>query len=610
MSSNSKAFNRKTTIDILKELMIDKKKRAGLERHAGTGITGSGSRPIGTSGVQSSPDTITTEFLKKEGDQMIGPIAFSPQVVIVSAGEIDVGNATNTHRGRLIVANEASAATDDLDTILNNGVPGSRFTGQWLNIQTVAGQTLTLKHLTGNFRSGTGADIILPPQSNILLIFDGAEGRWTNLGAPSSSSGTGAAACPQICSENDLGTVSGVVDLDWSIANFHRAVIEGDTTFNIINTPGTGDWQDICLEVQQDALGAHTVNFVQGFANNFIPKVITGAGRYTSWQIYTYEEPSGTDIFQAFDKAGTNGPQVPGGGGQFQGFAGYIQTELSVDQTTNIGINNHIEFDTIVDNDTLVVTVGAGQARGIFSGFRPGHVYSCNVHISGEGTNNTLNFAAKWFDRVGNNFIGSEAEMIAASSISNRDSQPTGHAFFKSTSLADTLEVRITNSTALTSILNGSSSTEPTTFATIKDCGVTEETLNAPEPAPEFGELDIREFIYQECSTNSSLQRFAQFQQNGSFTNLSASLDPIIRNMRIKAVLINVSNKGAGVRTFNLTANGVARGNVFSIPAFFTGIIEFAPVDIGLDKSEGIGWESSGGSSGDRWAMTCVVWYL
>ena len=52
MSSNSKAFTRKTTVDVLKELMIDKKKRAGLDRHAGTGIAGSGSRPIVTQGVQ------------------------------------------------------------------------------------------------------------------------------------------------------------------------------------------------------------------------------------------------------------------------------------------------------------------------------------------------------------------------------------------------------------------------------------------------------------------------------------------------------------------------------------------------------------------------------
>jgi len=613
LSSNSKAFTRKTTIDVLKELMIDKKKRAGLDRHAGTGITGSGSRPVGTSGVQSSPDTITTEFLKKEGDQMIGPIAFSPQVEIIVAGQIDVGNATNTHRGRLIVAVE-SGTTDDLDTILNNGVPGSRFTGQWLNIQTVALQTVTLKHLTGNFRSGTGADIVLTPQTNILLIFDGAEGKWTNLGSPSDSSGGGgAAACPQICSENDLGTVNGAVILDWSIANFHRAIIDGDTIFNIINTPGTGDWQDICLEVQQDQVGGHSVSFVQGFANSFIPIAITGAGRYTSFQIYTYEEPSGTDIFQGFNKNGNNGPQVPGGGGLFQGFAGYIQTELSSDQTTSLGLLDHIEFDIVVDDsDTLGVTTGIGQARGIFRNFRPGHIYSCNVHISGEGTNNTLNFAAKWFDRVNNLFIGSEAEMIAASSVNNRDSQPTGHAFFKSTSLGDSLEVRITNNTALTSILNGSSSTEPTTFATIKDCGVTEETINAPQPAPEFGELDIREMQYSRVTTSTSAVRFdgrlaiRQDFQNVTFTGGT----PMVRNMRMKGLMIDVTTKGAGVRFFNLVVDGADVGPVFEIPASTTGFIDYGAIDVLLPKDSLVGWKTSGGSSGDDWQMTQIVWFL
>ena len=431
---------------------------------------------------------------------------------------------------------------------------------------------------------------------------------FTFLSGTSSSTGGG---CPVICIENNLGDVAGVVDLDWSLANFHRAVLTGDTTFNIINTPGNTLWQDICLEVQQDELGGHDVSFVQGFANNFIPIAIQGAGRYTSWQIYTYEEPSGTDIFQGFNKdSSSSGPTVPGGGGLFQGFAGYIQTILSADQSSNTGINDHIEFDTVVDSDTLTVTGGIGQARGIFAGFRPGHTYECEVYISGQGSSNSLNWAAKWFDRIENDFIGTEGEQIAASNISNRDSQFVGKAFFRSTSLADSLEVRITNSTDLTSILNGSTSSEPTTFATIKDCGIVESVINAPEPAPEDGELDIREFIYGQCETNSTAKRYAVFQNNLNFTSLNFIGEPLIRNMRIKNIIVNVTVKGPNDRSFNLEVDGVQRGPLFIIPGNFTGIIEATPLDIGIDKDEEVGWSSVGGTSGDTWTMQCIVWYL
>jgi hypothetical protein len=418
--------------------------------------------------------------------------------------------------------------------------------------------------------------------------------------------------CPIICTENNLGNVTGLVDVDWSIANFHRAVLIGNTTFNIISTPGSSLWQDICLEVQQDAVGGHTVDFIQGFANSFIPVVISGALRYTSFQIYTYEEPSGTDIFQGFNKNGNNGPQVPGGAGLFQGFAGYIQTILSADQTTSLGINDHIEFDTIVDNDTLVVTGGAGQARGIFSGFRPGHTYECEVYIGGEGSDATLNWSAKWFDRVANGSIGTEAQQLAVTGAANRGFQSVGKAFFRSTSLGDSLEVRITNNTVLTSILNGSTSTEPTTFATIKDCGVVESVINQPEPAPEFGELDVRDMMYSRVTTQTSASRFdSRLQNRQDFGDVAFGTgSPLVRNIRMKGLVINVTTMGVSDRQFTLVENGTDIGPLHNIPGSSSGFIDFGPIDVLLDKTKRYGWRTVNGQSGDDWNMTMIVWFL
>jgi hypothetical protein len=147
-------------------------------------------------------------------------------------------------------------------------------------------------------------------------------------------------------------------------------------------------------------------------------------------------------------------------------------------------------------------------------------------------------------------------------------------------------------------------------MVTIKDCGVTEGVINQPEPPPTGGELDIREFIYAECTTNSILQRFANFQQNGSFSNTTRVDVPIIRNMRIKALYLRVSQKGANDRSFNYEADGVQRGPLFIIPGGFTGTIEFIPLDIPFDKDELIGMTSIGGTSGDEWSLTAIVWYL
>lgn len=492
-------------------------------------------------------------------------------------------------------------------------IHGALQDGQFLILtpnSTQAGSTLRLK-TGGNISIAT--EIVLQRNEIAVLIFDETltindpTGEYMVL---SISDGGGGVACPIICKENDIGEVSGVVNVDWSIANFHRAILIGDTTFNFFNTPSATDWQDICLEVQQDIVGGHSVSFVQGMANNFIPKAISGANRYTSWQIYTYEEPAGANVFQAFDKAGTNGPNVPGGGGQFQGFAGFIQAKLAVDQTTSLGIFDHIEFQVIVDNDKITVSGGVGQLRGVFSGFQPGHVYQCEVYLAAEGATNQLNFAAKWFDRNGSLFIGTEGVLKVGGAVNDIASQQVGKAFFRATSLADSLEVQITGNANLSAITDGSVSDEPTCFAVIKDCGITEETLNQPEPPPTEGELDIREFIYLACDTESSAQRFANFQSNGRFNSLTRVDEPIIRNMRIKNIIIRVSTKGANDRSFNYEADGVQRGPLFIIPGGFTGTLEFPNLDIALGKDELIGMTSVGGTSGDRWSLSAIVWYL
>ncbi len=417
--------------------------------------------------------------------------------------------------------------------------------------------------------------------------------------------------CPAICTEHSLGNVSGTVDVDWRVAGFFRAVLTGDTILNFTNTPKTPKWQNVLVEVQQDATGGHSCGFAQVMNNGFVPNVITGANRYTCWQIYTYQEPSLTDVFQAFDKSGSQGPDVPGGGDSFQGFAGYGHFILSADQTTDIGINDHIEFDTVVDSENITVTAGTGQARGIFSGLRNGHTYELTAYLTGTGSGTTMNFAAQWYDRIAAAAIGTEGLAISVTETAHENDQHIAKAFFTAISSNSSLEVRITAATALSSITNGSTSTEGTCNATIKDCGVLESVINLPAPEEE-GELDIKEFWFSSGTPNSTANRFGRIGHTiNSNTTRTGQFDTMNKGGVIKAVIFNVINKGATDRDFQIQIDGVDVGQVFVLAGSTTGLKEFLNLNIPWETGDEIGLRTSGGnSSADDWNCTMTVWWL
>ncbi len=168
----------------------------------------------------------SSNFLPTAGGAMAGSLAFLPQIIILEDGEMDISPATGQNASRVIISAESGTA-DDLLTITGRVDPG-----QLLNLQSVATHTITIKHNAGggaawvtstayvagdivshnsflytcilahtsgatdepgvggtwetkwfkaNIRSATGADLVLNPQDNILLIFDAFDGNWTNL---------------------------------------------------------------------------------------------------------------------------------------------------------------------------------------------------------------------------------------------------------------------------------------------------------------------------------------------------------------------------------------------------------------------------------------------
>ena len=112
-------------------------------------------------------------------------------------------------------------------------------------------------------------------------------------------------ACPIICCEHDFGTINGGNNIDWSISNFHRCIVDGDTTFTMINLPAPGDYETVVLEIKQDGTGDHSMTFVDSFLNNHVPTINKAANGFTTLAFYTYDD--GTDRILGFNTI----PSIP-----------------------------------------------------------------------------------------------------------------------------------------------------------------------------------------------------------------------------------------------------------------------------------------------------------
>jgi hypothetical protein len=112
---------------------------------------------------------------------LAGNSAFSQLSVGTDTALTIASGAVTVTRTRHLVDTEASAATDDLDTI-SGGVEGDLLILQSVN----AGRVVTVKHNTGNLYLFGGQDIALSnPQQALALMWDGT--RWCQLASPQGS---------------------------------------------------------------------------------------------------------------------------------------------------------------------------------------------------------------------------------------------------------------------------------------------------------------------------------------------------------------------------------------------------------------------------------------
>ena len=118
-------------------------------------------------------------YVKKAGDVMLGPLAFDPEVLAISGGVLDISKELGRFKPRIIMSAESGSA-DDLDFI-----KGAANAGQILHLQTVAGQTITVKHDTSgngsggfNIRTPDALDFVMTDVQTLAVIFNSVTNQW------------------------------------------------------------------------------------------------------------------------------------------------------------------------------------------------------------------------------------------------------------------------------------------------------------------------------------------------------------------------------------------------------------------------------------------------
>jgi len=130
----------------------------------------------------------------------------------------------------------------------------------------------------------------------------------------------------------------------------------------------------------------------------------------------------------------------------------FLTVSLSADQTGNIAVNNHVEFDTKDEDGGIVLQTGAGQLDGIFE-LLGGRKYYLQASLRPEFSGSTGQLEVAWFDQTNSAEIGSRAKYEAQDHSGSDANQPTAAAIVTpSTNILVKLE--ILSVTALDALAN------------------------------------------------------------------------------------------------------------------------------------------------------------
>lgn len=171
------------------------------------GFQSTETKPIGTSSGASTAGI--TGFLRSAGDQMTGPIAFSPAITTIVSGEVNISLELGQAYTSFVLLNPEGGTDDTLNTILGTSFPG----------QIIVFHVTNAEITFSNADNIAGNDTVVAADDNIAFIFDSiGVGKW-RIWSGGASGGGGynliqdeGTSLPQRQTINFIG--SGVVAVD------------------------------------------------------------------------------------------------------------------------------------------------------------------------------------------------------------------------------------------------------------------------------------------------------------------------------------------------------------------------------------------------------------
>ena len=393
-----------------------------------------------------------------DGALFRGNIGFNLQTAVLDVGtetldilEDGASNPLNVISVDKILTLSAGL-TGNLTTILGSQRPGQR-----LLLYGIQGNTITIKNTAtatdNTILTPDGTDFTLADTNVALLVFDITTVKWRVL-----SGGGGGGQDPIILNEfnhGDQGPVA--LDIDWTVANFQRMVLTGGVGITHINLPVSGKWEQVILEFTQDGTGGHVVTYTQNFANGVVPLTNLSAGAKTTVVFYAYNDGV-TSIILAFETLSA-------------GNTNFIHAVKASDQPPPLTVTSHAEFDTLINNSGIIVSTGAGQLSGVFSGFRAGRTYECECFIGMRDPAIPAVLGYCWFNIASGLLIGSRGFVGTLDNPAFFVSQqPSAKAIFQPVLDTDILEVQFTSNSNPAGIsMLGSLIAQPESYVVIKD---------------------------------------------------------------------------------------------------------------------------------------------
>jgi hypothetical protein len=263
-------------------------------------------------GLNSSPTTATGNYLARQGDSMIGPLALGPPADFTI--EVDANNTISISPNLQNPQYSSNIQFEDVPTSdVLDIISGAAFDGQLLLLRTFAPPVggITISQGTigngGNIQTPDSNDFLMGDLQLVALVFDeslvinaNTGGTWRVLPGFGGTGGGDPTVLKNL-DEKDFGDQSlQLISIDWQVANFQRWRATGDNQIQFTNEPAAGKWEPMIIQITQDGVGGHLQNWNDAPFANGTPILDLNPNAVSSYKFYNYFDGVSNVIYWSF----------------------------------------------------------------------------------------------------------------------------------------------------------------------------------------------------------------------------------------------------------------------------------------------------------------------